>query len=411
MENINSGGKRIAIVTYALNTGGVSTFIEDLSEIFENEGFQTDIYTTEKKGDYFYTLKNKGKFLHNIRFDLLKWIPFGRIIHSIFCGFLIRMRSYNAVFLVHSYAAHHSLFLYRNRTLVFSVIQNTERNVVKLGCRFPDLLDGIICVSRNIYDSVVLTIKDGKCFLIENSIHLPSDEKYSCMRKPLDNKAKVLYLGRLDNWQKGVLKIPDILQELLNISCEIDMTIVGSGNDKEELMKRIYEIGLQKSVHFMDAVPRNKVDDLFAEHHVFLMPSNFEGLPFTLMEAMSWGCVPVASELKGVTDYCVDPGINGFLIPPDDIKGFAGAISKIILSREKWSRMSRASREKALSNFSIDKMKGKYINLINRSNKKKIHHIGILSIFRMYSLKEIFPYQVIIFTKRMMRKIKVGKII
>jgi len=401
--------KKIAIVTYALNTGGVSTFIEDLSEIFKSNGYVTEIYTTEAEGDYFYTLKNKGNFVYNIKFNLLQWIPLGRVIHSVLCGLLIRKGNFNAVFLVHSYAAHHSLPLYRKRSLVFSIIQNSERNVVKLGCRFPDLLDGIICVSRNIYDTVTSIVDKRKCFLIENSIHLPSDEKFSGRKKPLESRVRVIYLGRLDDWQKGVLKIPDILKELQNLNCEIHMTIVGSGNDKKALVKRIHEMGMHNYVDFIDAVPRNKVDDLFAEHHIFLMPSNFEGLPFTLMEAMSWGCVPVASELKGVTDYCVDNAVNGFLISPDDIKGFAHAINKLILSEEIWEAMSIASREKALTTFSIDRMKGKYINLIADSETERVNYAGILSLFRMYSLKEIIPFKIIIFTKRTLRQLKRGR--
>jgi hypothetical protein len=54
-------------------------------------------------------------------------------------------------------------------------------------------------------------------------------------------------------------------------------------------------------------------------------------------------------------------------------------------------------------------MKGKYINLIADSETERVNYAGILSLFRMYSLKEIIPFKIIIFTKRTLRQLKRGR--
>ncbi|MDX7324888.1 glycosyltransferase, partial [Providencia rettgeri] len=61
----------------------------------------------------------------------------------------------------------------------------------------------------------------------------------------------------------------------------------------------------QRQATFLGAVHPEAVFDLLLRHDVLVMPSRFEGFGLTITEAMSAGCIPVVSRIRGVTDTIV----------------------------------------------------------------------------------------------------------
>jgi hypothetical protein len=82
-----------------------------------------------------------------------------------------------------------------------------------------------------------------------------------------------------------------------------------------------------------------------------------------LLEAMAAGCVPVASQLAGITDWIVDDGESGFVVPPGDAHVFAGRIRRLHEDRRMLELMSRRSRETAESRFSREAMIKGYLEV------------------------------------------------
>jgi len=400
----DNANKKIAFITYALNYGGVSSYISDLANVFEKKGYQIDIITTEKKGEYFNVLKRKGRSLVNISFGIFRWIPLGRIIHSIITGIIIRKKGYNAVFISHSYAAQSSLFLYYRNTLTFSVIHNIEKNVVRLGCSNCNYLDSIICVSNNIYKKASVIAGEAKCVVIENGIFIPDDIEYY-NRSGFEVPLRIVYVGRMDNWQKGIFCLPAIIKACTKNHEEIRLSIAGSGEDEDKLKEMFKKNKQENIINFLGTLPREEIMKLYSRHHILIMPSRFEGLPLTLMEAMSWGCVPVVSNLIGITDYCVDNEKNGFLVEVGDIGGYADKIRHIYKTKELWQTMSSAARDKAKKEFSIGKMAEKYMSLIYQFNgQRDMVCFHFLSMLELYTLEEIVPNGIIMGCKRLIRK-------
>jgi glycosyltransferase involved in cell wall biosynthesis len=101
-----------------------------------------------------------------------------------------------------------------------------------------------------------------------------------------------------------------------------------------------------------------------AEHDVFLLPSRYEGQAITLVEALASGCVPIASHLRGVTNFAIDDEETGFLFPVGDTLAAARFIQRLDGDRGMLARMSQSARKAAYMRFRPDLMSGAYADLI-----------------------------------------------
>ena len=94
---------------------------------------------------------------------------------------------------------------------------------------------------------------------------------------------------------------------------------------------------------------------VYAAADILLMPSRFEGLPMTLLEAMAMGLPVVASNLDGIAEVVTD-SCEGFLAPPGEASFFANHITNLLSNPELASTLSRNARTKIEQNHSVEKM-------------------------------------------------------
>jgi glycosyltransferase involved in cell wall biosynthesis len=90
-----------------------------------------------------------------------------------------------------------------------------------------------------------------------------------------------------------------------------------------ELEAAIAESGLGDCVHFNGFVSGDAKAGLLSRTDVFVLPSYNEGLPISILEAMSYGCAIVSTPVGGIPEVVKD---NGVLVKPGDIDGIASAI-------------------------------------------------------------------------------------
>ena len=126
--------------------------------------------------------------------------------------------------------------------------------------------------------------------------------------------------------------------------------IAGDGPLEGELKALAKELGVEKQVHLLGF--RRDVFRLSSAADLFLFSSRQEGLSVSVMEAMACGLPIVASAIRGNTDL-IDSGKGGFLLPPDDAKGFAAAIGQILEEPQIRERMKRHNLEK-IRRYSIE---------------------------------------------------------
>jgi glycosyltransferase involved in cell wall biosynthesis len=95
------------------------------------------------------------------------------------------------------------------------------------------------------------------------------------------------------------------------------------------------------------------MQELYAEHDVFVFPSLVEGLPNVLMEAMASGMPVITTETCGMTDI-VENQFNGVLIPPADAAALEDAILRLANCEELRRKLGTAARE-AMQRFTWER--------------------------------------------------------
>ncbi len=102
---------------------------------------------------------------------------------------------------------------------------------------------------------------------------------------------------------------------------------------------------------------------------LFILTSNYEGLPMSLLEALAFGVPVVASQVGGITE--VLDGKNGYALE-NKTELFTEKIERILSDEEKQKEMSDYARKSYLANFTVEKMVGRYMTVYNEivTNKK-----------------------------------------
>lgn len=164
----------------------------------------------------------------------------------------------------------------------------------------------------------------------------------------------VSYVGALAEW-KGAGHLIGAFREI--VSPDMRLMIIGSGIH-EEVFKdmargdsRIEFLGYRK-----DAVEYIKTSD------IFVLPSAFEGLPNTVIEAMVVGTPVIASDIPGVRMELIEDNVNGLLIPLRDKDALKKAISKLAGDKTQRERLAEESSRRA-EHFRIERMVKDYEDL------------------------------------------------
>ncbi|MBN1695203.1 glycosyltransferase family 4 protein [candidate division WOR-3 bacterium] len=100
---------------------------------------------------------------------------------------------------------------------------------------------------------------------------------------------------------------------------------------------------------------RNDIDDLLPCMDIFFLPSRWEGLPLSVLEAMASALPVVASAVDGTTEVVLD-NVTGYLLSPDDLDGYLHKLGELIENAKKRKEMGREGRERVKKCFSYKNM-------------------------------------------------------
>lgn len=182
------------------------------------------------------------------------------------------------------------------------------------------------------------------------------------MNKKLDN-CFFIAVGRLEH-QKGY----DILIEIFHRFKKIlpstnnnnKIYLVGDGSDKNKLENLIQKYNLTHDIILSGAT--KNVQQYYAASKVFLLTSRWEGMPVVIDEAFYFGLPVIAFDCETGPREMIDDGVNGFLIPMNDIDGF---VEKMVLLSQDDQLLSQLSANctKAVTQRSDQAILEKWQNL------------------------------------------------
>lgn len=177
--------------------------------------------------------------------------------------------------------------------------------------------------------------------IIPNFIEKKSDLLYK-----EENGNTIVVTARLDDRQKNITMLLRAFQKFSSRH-NYELYIVGDGPDEQKFKQTASELGIDKSVHFTG---RQNVYEYLSIAKIYVLPSNYEGMPNSLIEAMAAGIPCIATDCSGGgSAYLIQDHKNGTLIPIGGENELVAALEELADSedlRRKYSTEAYKLNEK-----------------------------------------------------------------
>jgi len=194
-----------------------------------------------------------------------------------------------------------------------------------------------------------------KTVRIPNGVSLnveSAEEKQQIRRKwNLECDAIVIgFVGRLTS-QKSPHVLLEAFSRVTTQHPKALLVMIGDGPLKSWLREKVLELGIENRV-----VWQGFIDGRWAMRgfDIFALPSEYEGFPYVLLEAMAEG-LPIVATCVGGADQAIVDGENGFVVPVGDVMAFAGALDRLLSDEALRLSMGAQSRLR-VKEFSVEKM-------------------------------------------------------
>jgi glycosyltransferase involved in cell wall biosynthesis len=233
----------------------------------------------------------------------------------------------------------------------------------------------VIAVSAEVANSIKINYGKAKPLVqvVANGADTAKYARTNAMendiRKQLNIPATATVIGiacvfrvqkRLDTWL-------EIAKALHAKQPDTFFIIVGDGPLRDEIHAKAKALGTDKYVFFTGLQAETR--PYFTAMDMFMMSSEFEGLPIALLEAMSMNCVPACTAAGGIPEVIQD-GVNGILVPVQQPMQLVDRLSQLLQHPDQVARIKQAARETVINSFSMKKMvaelEGIYNDLITK---------------------------------------------
>jgi glycosyltransferase involved in cell wall biosynthesis len=178
--------------------------------------------------------------------------------------------------------------------------------------------------------------KLDKVRLIPNSI-------LSVLQEVPPKEKRILWLSRLSYKQKRADLILPFWKEVMHKLPDWQFDIVGDGDAFKDLKAQIKEEEIPRVKMYGKQVPY----EYYKQSPIYIMTSAFEGFPNTLIEAQSFGAIPVVYDNYPVCSWVVKEGKSGILISPFDVNQMAKEVVDLAKDQDRQNILMQAALENA----------------------------------------------------------------
>lgn len=204
---------------------------------------------------------------------------------------------------------------------------NLNRNY----CKFIfNKVDRIIALSNSWKAFFETIVEDSnKIIVINNSIVI--NEKHLNIKKQNKNNIIFLFLGRLGK-RKGVYDLIDAFEKLvhnLDKSKNVKLVLAGDG-EIDEVNKIIKNRDLQDNIINLGWIDGENKDILMKNADAYVLPSYNEGLPMSILEAMSYHLPCISTNVGGIPEVIIN-NYNGYIFEPGNIDMLAELLEKMVI--------------------------------------------------------------------------------
>lgn len=272
-----------------------------------------------------------------------------------------------------------SLLLLKHASVLHTVHNLAEREI-EAGMRWIQrraFNHGVVPVA--VAEEVALSLKRlygiQRCRVISNGI--PTD-RYACAQTSRkewraregfeDDDVLFVSVARFAPQKNHALLLKAFAQGPASVP-KAHLVLVGEGVLREQLEEQAKSLGLASQVHFLGL--RTDIPDVLRAMDVFVLSSDYEGNPLSVMEAMAAGLPVVTTAAGGVPDL-LEHGRQGLIVPLGNVQVLSIAMSLLVEDREHRQSLGRAAARRARENFDVSTMvrayEELYEDLLDRSH-------------------------------------------
>ena len=357
---VNLKEQNVLFFVKTMNMGGTSNVILQLCKILQPHVNKIVVCSVG------------GPMVENLRQMGIKHIEVGNVGCHQFSEAIKIIRQLNAIIkqenitIVHTHhrmSAFYTAFLYKKDRFKFI---NTAHNTFydnKLMTKFAYRNANVIACGQMVKKNLVdfFGIPDKQVTVIHNAVESYDGElKKIDILQQLKNEGYYLVanVGRFVE-QKGMEYFIDSYPLVKKKNDKIKYVLIGDGEDKKKLEKKISELGIQNDVIFLGF--RRDVQNVLSQIDLLVLSSLWEGLPLTPIEGFSVKKTVVATAVDGTVEI-VEDGNNGFLIPAKKPEAIAEKVIYLFEHPEVQKQLEREAYHTFQNEFSFEKFSEKVIN-------------------------------------------------
>ena len=186
----------------------------------------------------------------------------------------------------------------------------------------------------------------------------------------IKNRLNIIYVGQISK-RKGLINLIKSLGELKGKGILYNLNVVGDFSDKtykELILSAVKEYKLDSQIKFSGWLPQQQIAELLDDNGIFVLPSNQESLPVSIIESMSGGRLVIATDVGGIPEIIMNDQ-TGYVYKKNDIRQLSTILETLFHNSERYLLISNNARKFAKNNFSsltvAEKTKNIYSEVIN----------------------------------------------
>ena len=246
---------------------------------------------------------------------------------------------------------HGGLYLFKKKKPF--IIRKFLNEVFSWKCPF-------IVLSNKEKEQIQKEYRTENIYVLPNCVDLSVAKAYS--KEITSNHLDILYLGRIEP-NKGMDYLYDALKEWKKENVDFTLHFAGVEQGSNGYIEK-YQRLLDRNFVYEGLVSGGKKDELLKKCQIFILPSLYEGLPISLLECMSFGLVPIVTNVGSIGEYVKDRE-NGLIIKVNDTNSIIDALKSLSQDVDLLQRLSKAAQQTIFTQFSPQE----YISKLNQIYK------------------------------------------
>lgn len=345
--------------------GGIEIVVAELSKRMAAQGHDVTAYN--RKSEHIagkdFEQSEKIKQWQGVK---IKWVktPDSSKLNAIVYSFFATLRAVFSRFdIIHFHAEGPASMvilakLFRKRSVVTIHGLDWQRSkwggfatkFLKFGERMAaKYADEIIVLSKNVQDYFI-KVYGRKTVFIPNGISKPDNYEPEIIKNKygLDKDGYILFLGRLVP-EKGVHYLIEAYKEL---DTDKKLVIAGGSSHTKEYESELKALANgNENIIFTGFIQGKELDELYSNAYIYCLPSDLEGMPISLLEAMSYGNCCLTSNIAECSEVC---GENAVYFEQGNVQSLKSMLEELLKNEERVSKLKNAAARYILSRYNWD---------------------------------------------------------